>query len=593
MNPEPGPLDLKLGGAVNPRKYVYIVRPSDDEVFRLLEAGEYCNVLCSRQMGKTSLLLRTKTRLAEAGVKSAQVDLAGYFGTMPPESADEWYKDLLLEITSQLDLDIDVVGWWGSQASATPNRKLIAFFRDEVAARAGAPVVIIVDEIDSTLKLPYTDDFFVAIRAMYNDRPREPAFERVTFCLVGVATPNELIKGPRTTPYNVGRTIALRDFDPGRDDLAPLYRAVGGDDAVKGEALVRAVLRWTGGQPYLTMNLCEEAARRGAAGPEDVDRFVAGSYPSLEALRDDVHFAEVLKFVAMRVDDRLTALTLYRRIHRGRREPDQTTPAHIALKLSGLVRRGDDGRLAVRNAIYRRVFNARWAAEAMPDTGRALRNARRLTVAASLLFLATAGVWYEAIYPWQLTNRLNAAIAEDRYAVDTYQLLRGVPFYSARADRLWAGLFERRAGRAASQGDPEVALLWWLKASSVRPSRVDYREAASRLIEGDFAGLMSTRRRWLTSSGTVVPPSPLEAGFCHVQRSVTMDRPQPRREASGRGWPQFIAGLGPGTLGRRPGNGPGRPSLAACLLGLRLAASRPRIELRRGRAGRGREGRWP
>ena len=59
---------------------------------------------------------------------------------------------------------------------------------------------------------------------MYNERGLVPEYEQVTFCLVGVATLNELIKDRRTTAYNVGRTLSLRDFDAGRDDLAPLVR---------------------------------------------------------------------------------------------------------------------------------------------------------------------------------------------------------------------------------------------------------------------------------------------------------------------------------------------------------------------------------
>ena len=44
-----------------------------------------------------------------------------------------------------------------------------------------------------------------------------------------LATPNELIKDRRTTAYNVGRTLSLRDFDAGRDDLGPLARELAAD----------------------------------------------------------------------------------------------------------------------------------------------------------------------------------------------------------------------------------------------------------------------------------------------------------------------------------------------------------------------------
>ena len=49
-------------------------------MFDLLSQGEYCNVLCSRQMGKTSLLMRAKRRLAGIGVKAALIDVAGFLG---------------------------------------------------------------------------------------------------------------------------------------------------------------------------------------------------------------------------------------------------------------------------------------------------------------------------------------------------------------------------------------------------------------------------------------------------------------------------------------------------------------------------------
>ena len=164
-------------------------------------------------------------------------------------------------------------------------------------ARIDAAIVIILDEIDSTLKLRYTDDFFVALRAMYNDREWEPAFERVTFCLVGVATPNELIKDHLTTPYNIGRTIELTDFDSLWDYLGPLYRAVSADHRTA-VGLVDEVLHWTGGHPYLTVKLCDELAQARATKPEDVARLVESSFPDLDGVRSDVHFQTILWMLA-------------------------------------------------------------------------------------------------------------------------------------------------------------------------------------------------------------------------------------------------------------------------------------------------------
>jgi DNA-directed RNA polymerase specialized sigma24 family protein len=362
MITQTGQLRLQVGGTVNPRTSIYIVRPSDDELLRLLQRGEYANVLCSRQMGKSSLLVRTKARLHEQGYATAAIDVAGYLGTMG--DADEWYQGLLDGIAHQLRLGVDVAEWWKACRAITPNQRLIQFFRDEIAAKTSAPVVIFLDEIDSTIALPYTDDFFVAIRAMYNDRASEPLFERITFCLVGVATPNELIKSRRTTPYNIGRTIELPDFDPERDDLSPLFLAMA-VDPLKGEALVQAVLQWTGGHPYLTLRLCDQLLDSGRTSPAEVERMISQEFANLDELHSDVHFQQALRFLDERVEDKETTLNLYLRIWGGEQVRDQTTPAHIALKLAGIVKRNRRGCLIVRNPIYARVFNEDWVAKAL------------------------------------------------------------------------------------------------------------------------------------------------------------------------------------------------------------------------------------
>ena len=165
-----------------------------------------------------------------------------------------------------------------------------------VAAQIDAPVLVFLDEIDSTLKLPFTDDLFTALRAMYNERAIVPDYQRIAFCLVGVATPDELIKDRRTTPYNVGKTLWLGDFDTGRDDLTPLEKVLS-DDPKLGPELLRRVLHWTGGHPFLTTRLCQDLRTARAAAPEDVDRLVDQRYATLEGLGEDVHIQQILRFL--------------------------------------------------------------------------------------------------------------------------------------------------------------------------------------------------------------------------------------------------------------------------------------------------------
>src|SRR5207248_3869454 len=114
------------------------------------------------------------------------------------------------------------------------------------------------DEIDVVRSLPFsTDEFFAAIRECYNRRAQEPAWARLTFCLLGVASPSDLIQDTRTTPFNIGRRVELTDFTPA--EAAPLAEGLGQEEPAN-RALLDRVLYWTGGHPYLTQRLCQAIA---------------------------------------------------------------------------------------------------------------------------------------------------------------------------------------------------------------------------------------------------------------------------------------------------------------------------------------------
>jgi hypothetical protein len=226
-----------------------------------------------------------------------------------------------------------------------------------VGAAFSGPVVIFLDEIDSTLKFDFTDALFTSLRGMYNERGLIPAYERVTFCLLGVATPNELIKDRRTTAYNVGTTLELRSFDSTVDDFEPLYRVLSDNRAIAAGLLYR-VLYWTGGQPFLTIRLCHDLLEHEKpTTPAQVDQYVERTFSSLDRLSGDVHFQQILRFVQTRFSGGVDTLGVYARLLDGQRIKEQPTPEHLELKLAGLVKRDAGGYLVLYGPIYARLFN--------------------------------------------------------------------------------------------------------------------------------------------------------------------------------------------------------------------------------------------
>ena len=66
---------FKVGGTLGPDAPSYVVREADEELPRLVLAGHFCYVLTARQMGKSSLMVRSANRLQAEGVRTATVEL--------------------------------------------------------------------------------------------------------------------------------------------------------------------------------------------------------------------------------------------------------------------------------------------------------------------------------------------------------------------------------------------------------------------------------------------------------------------------------------------------------------------------------------
>jgi hypothetical protein len=429
---------LQAGGALRPQRDIYIERPEDEAFFKLLLASEYVNVLSPRQMGKSSLMVRTIGKLQAEGVRTANVDVAADLtGTL---EADRWFLALVREIARKLDIQFDVSTWWRAHEDDALGQRLQRFFREVVLEQIPPPVRIVVflDEIDNTLSYPFTDSLFTAIRGMYNERSLDPRYDRVAFCLIGVATPNELIKDRRSTAYNVGRTLALRDFDATRDDLCPLVDALSGDPTV-GRVLLDRVLYWTGGQPLLTVKCCAALAESRANAIEAVDDFVDHNFNKLDRVRTDIHFQQILRFVEMRFSAGYASLKLYGRVLQQAKVKAETTLPHLQLELSGLVKRDDAGFFVLRNRLYTQLFDQDWL-----NSTRAMRQVSRYRIVASVAGIVAALALGGAGYVEYRAYKYQAAIKSVGDLVD----LSGNDAYGYRLT------FGKSDGSRAGKGDP-------------------------------------------------------------------------------------------------------------------------------------------
>jgi hypothetical protein len=337
-----------VGGTVQASGGLYLPRKVDEELLALCRAGTFAYVLTSRQMGKSSLMVRTAERLAEGGIHAVIIDLT-QLGTQL--TAAEWYLGLLTIIADSLMLETDVMSWWQAHAHLGVTQRLTRFFQEILPAEVKNAVVIFVDEIDTTLNLPFTDDFYAAIRYLYNARALVPAYQRLSFVLIGVATPSDLISDPQRTPFNIGQRVDLTDFT--FEEALPLADGLGLPPDEARDVLHR-VMHWTGGHPYLTQRLCDAIAeqKRESWSEADVDGVVTRTFFG-ETSEQDHNLQFVRDMLLKRAPDVTSVLATYQEIRLGRhpvRDEEQSL-VKTHLKLSGIVRREQDT-LRVRNPIY-------------------------------------------------------------------------------------------------------------------------------------------------------------------------------------------------------------------------------------------------
>ena len=396
-------ITYQVGGSLNTDAPTYAKRKADDQLYQALKNGEFCYVLNSRQMGKSSLLVRTLHQFKAQGYQCTTLDLTrtGSENITPLQ----WYKGIAAELWRSFNLlgKINLKTWWRDEEEVSLLQRLSLFIENILLVQFPQDkIIIFVDEIDSILGLDFpVDDFFGLIRFCYNQRAINPEYNRLTFAIFGVATPSDLIADKNRTPFNIGMAIDLPGFT--FEEAQPLLAGL--EASVNNAApVLREILHWTGGQPFLTQKLCNIVA----IISQENDSKVLTIPPGTEAFWvenlvrsriidhwqacDEPEHLKTIRDRILRNEQKTSRLLgIYQQIlqseppltppyqgggqseppllREGQSEPPLLTgtggistddsPEQIELILSGLVVK-EQSLLKVKNRIYEQVFNLKW-----------------------------------------------------------------------------------------------------------------------------------------------------------------------------------------------------------------------------------------
>lgn len=252
-----------LQGAVPLTDPIYIQRPFEAALIKLVAGERWVLLLGPRQHGKTSALIRLKSELNIAGYSSCLADLQA---APPCDAYGDWLHWFATTIAEQI----------GIPRPASGDLNDVSQVLLGCDPGGGKRLVILVDEASNIQSSEWRNAFYGQIRSVSGLRAQGDGgdiFARTTFVFSGTFRPETLIDA-ENSPFNVCETVETTDLI--FEDTVELCKRAGVE---KSELIGAKIYDWCSGQPFLTQRLMESyiAAQSESAIDTETDNLVSGN----------------------------------------------------------------------------------------------------------------------------------------------------------------------------------------------------------------------------------------------------------------------------------------------------------------------------